>query len=283
MKLHLNGSDTAANTNGIRLAVSGTYSSGKTTTTLALSYLTGMPRTHAKTMREILPTALPGKRLEDCTPPELFQLGLRRYVERAVHESHLPKGFISDGSSLHEWVYGKARMIVGINPNDSAPVLAVKRLWMLPVKHIYEQVNENIGQVVKQHAKQAYDEFIHLPVEFPLVADGHRPVSERFRNLSDELLISTLEELKIKYHVVGGDIRARLETILAIYNLRPVMDMNAAISRATEEVRQMHHEIEAYAETVASQKQGEGMLKRLAARARKSRHQPHAASSSSRI
>lgn len=45
----------------MNLAISGTYSSGKTTTTLALAYLTGIPRTHAKTMREILPDALPGK------------------------------------------------------------------------------------------------------------------------------------------------------------------------------------------------------------------------------
>ena len=73
----------------MKIAISGTYSTGKTTTTLALSYYTNLSQTHAKTMREILPKALPGKRLEDVTGPELVQLGIRRLMERAVRESHL--------------------------------------------------------------------------------------------------------------------------------------------------------------------------------------------------
>ncbi|MDU7016005.1 MAG: AAA family ATPase, partial [Streptococcus mitis] len=64
----------------MKIAISGTYSTGKTTTTLALAFYTGLPRTHAKTMREILPIALPGKRLEDATGPELVQLGIRRLM-----------------------------------------------------------------------------------------------------------------------------------------------------------------------------------------------------------
>ena len=52
----------------MKLAISGTYSTGKTTTTLALAFYTGLPRTHAKTMREILPIALPGKRLDQLKP-----------------------------------------------------------------------------------------------------------------------------------------------------------------------------------------------------------------------
>lgn len=222
----------------MRLAISGTYSSGKTTATLALSYLTGIPRTHAKTMREILPEALPGKRLEDCTAPELVQLGMRRYAERAVHESHLPNGFISDGSSLHEWVYGKIRVLVGINPNDSATV--DEELEKTDEMRFFEEVMDNMGAVVKQHAKRSYDEFIHLPVEFPLVVDGHRPVSERFRKLSDELLLKTLDELEIKYHIVGGSVAERLARILEIYNFKPVMEMDQAIALAKEEVRKMN-------------------------------------------
>ncbi len=33
--------------------------------------------------------------------------------------------------------------------------------------------------------------------------DGHRPVSEKFRRLSDELLVGVLEEIGLPYHVVG--------------------------------------------------------------------------------
>lgn len=94
----------------LRIAISGTYSTGKTTTSYALSYLTGIPRTHAQTMREILPQILPGKRLEECTPVDLYELGIRRLTERVSCESRLETSFISDGSALHEWVYGRARL-----------------------------------------------------------------------------------------------------------------------------------------------------------------------------
>src|SRR5690606_13721780 len=146
------------------------------------------------------------KALEECNPAELFQLGIIRFTERAVRESALCGGFLSDGSSLHEWVYGKARLSVGINPNDGPLRRMGKRIVMARYKPVFVAVNEAFGQVVKRHAKRSYDEFIHLPVEFPLVADGHRPVSEQFRKLSDRLLLETLSELEIKVQVVSGSI-----------------------------------------------------------------------------
>ena len=219
----------------MKIAISGTYSSGKTTTSIALARLTGVPRTHAKTMREILPEALPGKRLEDCTSAELIQLLIRRYGERVRHESHLPEGFISDGSALHEWVYGTIRTLVGIHPDDAEP---------LPTEHTpemkyFEEVMVNIGSVVKHHAKHSYDVFVHLPVEFPLAADGHRPVSERFRKLSDELLLDVLDELEIPYHVVGGTIPERLTKITEILGLPRVLGVDEAIGAALAEVAAM--------------------------------------------
>ena len=81
----------------MRLGISGTYSSGKTLTSIALSEYTGIPRTRAKTMREILPEAAPGKTLEECTSAELLQMIVVRHVARALHERNLWEGFISDG------------------------------------------------------------------------------------------------------------------------------------------------------------------------------------------
>jgi hypothetical protein len=216
----------------MRLAVSGTYSSGKTTTSIALSYLTGVPRTAAKGMREILPEALPGKRLEDCTAPELCQLAMRRYTERVVLESHLPYGFISDGSSLHEWVYGKIRVLVGINPNESQGLNVAKTQEM----RFFEEVIDNMGSAMKQHAKRVYHAYVHLPIEFPLVPDGHRPVSERFRALSDQLLLDTLAELRIPYHVVGGTIEERLRKIVDHFGFAPVMTIDEAIARTVTDL-----------------------------------------------
>jgi AAA domain len=99
------------------LAVSGTYSTGKTTTTEALSLATGIPRTHAMTAREILQELTPGKQLEELSASELTALGLRRLEERIHNEAAQPGSFVADGSVIHEWIYGAARMQIGINPN----------------------------------------------------------------------------------------------------------------------------------------------------------------------
>ncbi|WP_260847711.1 ATP-binding protein [Vibrio cholerae] len=113
----------------MKIAISGTYSTGKTTLTEALSIATQVPRTQARTMREILPDAVPGKTLEQCNPAELLNLGLSRLSERVVNEERCGDKFFSDGSCLHEWVYGAARLETGINPNDGDLVLAIKLLW----------------------------------------------------------------------------------------------------------------------------------------------------------
>ncbi|MFE6051086.1 AAA family ATPase [Kitasatospora sp. NPDC056446] len=226
----------------MKLAISGTYSSGKTLTTMALAHLTGVPRTHAKTMREILPHAVPGKTLEECNAAELIQLVVRRYVERAVHESHLPGGYISDGSSLHEWTYATVRVTVGINPNESIGLESVEKTDEI---RFYEQVVAQLGVALKQYAKETYDAFVHLPIEFPLDPNGHRPVNERFRVLSDEHLLNVLDELKIPTHIIGGTIPERLEGITEVFGLPRVLSIEDAIEAAKKDYEQLDVRTEA--------------------------------------
>jgi hypothetical protein len=211
----------------VKLAISGTYSSGKTTTSIALSHLTGIPRTHARTMREILPRLLPGRRLEDCTIPELLQLGVVRFTERAVHESHLPDGFISDGSSLHEWVYGKVRVTVGLHPGVRESAGGFRSV---DERDFFEQAMDAMGAVMRGHAVATYDAFAHLPIEFPLAADGHRPVSEEFRTRSDELLLDTLRQARIPVRIIGGSLVDRLGALVRSFDLPTVMPVAEAIN-----------------------------------------------------
>jgi hypothetical protein len=98
----------------MRIAISGTYSTGKTTLSLALSYLTEIPITRARTMREILPDAFPGYSLEQCGSSELIELGMRRFTERVRAEMQRGDSFISDGCSLQEWLYGSTRLKTGL-------------------------------------------------------------------------------------------------------------------------------------------------------------------------
>lgn len=219
----------------IKIAISGTYSTGKTTTSYALSYLLGIPRTHAQTMREILPIIHPGKRLEECNPSELYELGIRRFTERINCESMLPNGFISDGSALHEWVYGKARLKIGLNPNANRIKRFYDKIRLLTHTIPMSDFIDNYEQLVKYHTKKNYDLFIHLPNEFPIVKDGHRPVNEKFRILSESYLLRTLQELKLTYVIVGGSIQERLEEIVNYLGIPIQMPIEDAISLAYEE------------------------------------------------
>lgn len=234
----------------MNLSISGTYSVGKTLTSMAIAHLTGIPRTAAPTMRELLPISLPGKTLEECNGAELIMLITRRIQGRAVAESHLPNGYISDGSALHEWSYAMVRVTVGINPNES---VNLENVEMTDEVRFYAEVMKKIGIPARQHTKKAYDAFVHLPIEFPIVEDGHRPVNERFRALAEALLLKTLEELEIPVHIVGGTIPERLAKIIEIFGFEQKMSIEEAIAKAEEEYALIdtRNELERVAETVA--------------------------------
>jgi nicotinamide riboside kinase len=220
----------------LRLAVSGTYSSGKTTTAEALSVATGIPRTDALTAREIVVDLLPRKRFNELSAAELLLLGLRRFEERVQGETLAGGSFISDGSVLHEWIYGAARLRVGLNPGAPLAHRVVKRLVGIPAKPYFRQYIDAYGRLTKDRAKRMYDRFVHLPVEFEMAADGHRPVSEDYRRVSDALLIEALEELAIPYDVVGGTVRERVERIVELLGLPLVVPVDEAIAVAADRI-----------------------------------------------
>jgi hypothetical protein len=225
----------------MKLAISGTYSSGKTRTVMALSHYTGVPRTLAKTIREILPDAVPGKRLTEVTPPEFLQVMMRRHVGRAVQESLLGDSFLSDGSSLQEWLYGTARVIHGMNPSATAGQLAgPPSAEML----FFEQVVAQFGHAFKQHVKGTFDAYVHLRHELRIRDDGHRPMNEEFRDTIDDMLLATLEELKIPYYVIGGSFGDRMTAIVKTFDLPTVMDLDEAMALADSEYGELDMRLE---------------------------------------
>jgi hypothetical protein len=221
----------------MKLAISGTYSSGKTRTVMALSHYTGIPRTLAKAIREIMPDAVPGKKLADVTPAEFVQLMMRRHVGRAVAEAQLGDDFVSDGSSLQEWLYGAARVLHGMNP--SAPSLSVPADM-----GFFEEVVAQFGFAFKQHVKGTYDAFVHLRHELPIADDGHRPMNEKFRTTIDEMLLSTLDELRIPVHVVSGSFTDRLARIVSLFDLPTVRGLDEAVALANADYARLDLRLE---------------------------------------
>lgn len=244
----------------LHLAVSGTYSSGKTTTTEALSIATGIPRTDALTAREILVDLIPGKQFNQLNAAELLALGLRRLEERIHGEAEQQGPFISDGSVLHEWVYGEARMRVGLNPGAPLAHRAIKRVVGIPSKPFMQRYMNAYGMVTQARAKRLYDSFVHLPIEFEMAKDGHRPVSEKYRRVTNDLLLETLERLEIPYRVVGGSVQERVEQIVELYRLPLVMPVPEAVQIAKARIQVGR---DAVAQKVIDNQQRHSLLRRI--------------------
>lgn len=226
-------------TNPIRLVVSGTYSTGKTTTTTALSIATGIPMINALSAREILTDIYPGRRFQDMNLTELMVLGLRRMEERVKAETallHQGGQFISDGSVLNEWIYGTVRMQIGINPG--APIFhqMIKAVLGVPFRRFLRSYIEAYGEVVRAHAKANYTHVVHLPVEFPMAENGHRPVSEKYRTLSEQQLLQEFQSYDIPNYSVSGTEEERLQQIIQCLDLPQVMEIPEAIEQARQRI-----------------------------------------------
>lgn len=188
----------------MRVAVSGTYGAGKSTLARVVAERMEMPLVGARGMRDFLAEHFPGKTLIECEPAELIELGLRRFEERVATEAAAGNCFVSDGSTLNEWAYGHGRRKLGIHPTDGAirDVSAARRVE-------FDMVLAHMGRVFRDHAARSYDLVIHLPIEFPLNTDGHRPVSVEYRALTNDLLELAPAELGVRIIRVGGSVEER--------------------------------------------------------------------------
>jgi hypothetical protein len=194
----------------VRIAFVGAYGNGKTTLTTELAQLTGLERTHGSAMRD--PAGATPKSLEESSETELVQLAVRRYTERAVEEAANPKGFLSDGSVLHEWVYSKVRLAVGRYPEPTDTLEAGVRS---PRTQVVEEVVDQLGLLAKEQAKVGYDVIVFVPNEVPL-PEGHDPISAHFRVLSDELMLQIVHTLGLPVHTVTGTVEERIQQVLSI-------------------------------------------------------------------
>lgn len=219
----------------MRIALSGTYSTGKTVTTLAIAYLTGIEKTHARAMRELMPVVFPGKRLEACTHEELLELIMRRFMERSEAEAEQGNSFISDGCPLQEWAYCKARIKLGLNPNNGLIGRWVDQIKYREKWKAYKTILDGIEPAMLHYTQHSYDLLIHLPIEFPIDRDGHRPIKEAFRQLAEDFMLEAYKGFEIPVLTLRGTIRERLEQYVEAYSATCVMDIDEAIKRALDE------------------------------------------------
>ncbi len=192
----------------MRIVISGTYGTGKSTLSRLVAEESGLPLVAARGMRAFLKEHFGGRPLDECDYLDLLELGVRRFEERVATEAAHPHGFVSDGSPLNEWAYGLGRVKFGLS------------LGAHPERHMGQQptfnsVIQRLGRVFHDHARHAYDLVIHLPIEFPIDSDGHRPKLEAYRSYTDTLLREAAEALDAPTIENRGDVGMRAATVAA--------------------------------------------------------------------
>ena len=187
----------------MRIALVGAYGAGKTTLAAALARRWSLPVVQGTPMDR--PLGGEGRGIANCTDAELIQLTVRRYTERVVGEAQALEGYISDGSTLHEWIYGRVRLSVGSFPGSE-----VSCRDTTTTNSPYLEVIDQLGLLMKEHATR-YDALVHLPAEFPL--SGAAPINEKFRQISDCLLLTVVSELGLPLYTAHGSVDQRIDEL----------------------------------------------------------------------
>lgn len=177
---------------------------------------------------------------------ELLALGLRRLDERLRAETALRttgSGFISDGSVLNEWAYAAVRTRIGLNPGAPIVQQVIKGALTVPALPFLRRYARAYGTMARLHAREAYTDVIHLPIEFEMNPDGHRPVSERYRRMSDRDLLDEFRQLDLPVHTIGGTIEHRVKTAIRTLHLPQICSISDAVEAARAEITASREEI----------------------------------------
>ena len=175
----------------MKIAITGTHSSGKTTLAKRCSEYFGLKYVRGDTIRTIMEQYFPTKSYDDLTKEEYWKLENIGLLERIKAEKK-EKSFVSDGCTLNSIAYAKAKLEEDI--------------------HMIKDFDK-FSRVATDNAKH-YDFIFYLPPEIPLVNDGFRPMDEKFRLLIDHLLLQNLKNYK--FYTVSGSIEDRLRQIKKI-------------------------------------------------------------------
>jgi nicotinamide riboside kinase len=171
-----------------RIAIVGSFSTGKTTLAEAASARLELPLL-PETAREV--AALGFKLDKDATPEVETLIFLKQLHNELTHPD-----FVGDRSLIDVMAY--AGWVLDNQPQPPRREIA---LW------------EECVRIARFHLRSQYTHVFYLPIEFDIVPDGLRPLDPAFQKEIDKRMIALLEENAISFGTLRGSVQERLDAL----------------------------------------------------------------------
>jgi deoxyadenosine/deoxycytidine kinase len=169
-----------------RIAIVGSFSTGKTTTAEILARKLDLPLL-PEVAREVVELGF--KLDKDASPETETLIFLRQYNNEISTEE-----FVGDRSMIDVMAY--AGWVL-----DNRERTKEFYLW------------DECVRLAERTLRTAYTHVFYLPIEFPIVLDGLRPDDPEFQKDIDERLLGLLRSHGIDYETITGSIEERIEKI----------------------------------------------------------------------
>lgn len=171
----------------LRIAIVGSFSTGKTTLAEALARRLELPLL-PEAAREV--AALGFKLDKEATPEIEALIFLKHYNNELATDE-----FVVDRSMLDIMAY--ARWIL-----DNRPRTKEMAIW------------EECERLAERRLRTAYTHLYYLPIEFPIVLDGLRPDDPDFQKEIDDRVRGLLDGHSLVHETITGSVEERLDKIL---------------------------------------------------------------------
>lgn len=176
-----------------RIAILGSFSTGKTTLAEAAAEPLGLPLL-PEVAREV---AAEGFQLDKNATPEVETLiFLRQYRNEMQHPEFLSDRSLLDVIAYAGWVL------------DNQQRRREFALW------------ETCLEIAEHRLRTQYSQIVYLPIEFGIVSDGLRPMDPEFQLDIDSRIKALLERYSLPHETLTGSVEARVAALTDLVTTR---------------------------------------------------------------
>ncbi len=170
----------------LRIAVVGSFSTGKTTTAEILARRLDLPLL-PEVAREVVELGF--KLDKDATPETEALIFLRQYNNELATPEFVGDRSLIDVMAYAGWVL------------DNQPRTKERALW------------DECVRLAERRLRTSYSHVFYLPIEFPIVLDGLRPDDPDFQREIDDRILTLLRANDIEHETITGTVEERIEAI----------------------------------------------------------------------